>query len=449
MRLTESLSVFGAFARTRWGYRFADRDSLLAWQRAQLERFLLRQLTRAPFYRHYQGEGLAALPIIDKSITLDRFSDFNTHGVTLREATEVALKAEEARDFSQTLRTRAGRELTVGLSSGTQGTRGVFIASPKERALWAGILLARTLDGPLLRDLVLRSQPLRVAFFLRANSKLYGTLGSKRLDFRFFDLHAGVERHQSTLKEFSPDVLVAPASVLAWIADHIGDMHHLRKVIAVAEVLEPDDEERIAQAFNLPVHQLYQCTEGFLAYTCEHGALHLNEEFVHIEPEWLDASQTRFQPIITDFTRNTQLFVRHRLTDVLTVLPGSCPCGRHTRRLAEVAGRMDDVLWLPSQVDQRLMPLFPDIVRHAIVRQREAHPDYRLYQQGDTFDLAVEGNSASEFDAMARAVNLTVERLGMKAPYWRQVSMPTSSAMIKRRRITCASRPELMETSGA
>ncbi|MCZ2498600.1 adenylate synthase [Xylophilus sp. Kf1] len=439
---SESLVLLSAFARTRWGYRFADRDRLEAWQHRRLARFLARQLPRAPFYRDHPGAALAALPIVDKATLLARFADLNTHGVTLAQATAVALAAEASRDFTPLLGSGGGDTgLTVGLSSGTQGARGVFLASARERALWAGILLARTLDGALLHDLVRRPAPLRVAFFLRADSRLYATLASRRLDLRFFDLHAGVEAQLPALRAFAPDVLVAPASVLAWIADHAGALPPPRKVISVAEVLEPDDERRIASAFGLPVHQLYQCTEGFLGYTCEHGALHLNEEFVHVEPEWLDDARTRFQPIVTDFTRSAQLFVRHRLTDVLTVLPGACACGRHTRRLAGITGRMDDVLWLPHRDGSRLVALFPDIVRHAIVRQSQTHPDYRLSQRGETFELAVEGGETAAFQAIAAAVDQTVLRLGMAAPRWRQVPLPAASAMAKRRRIACLLKP--------
>ncbi|UXH77798.1 F390 synthetase-related protein [Roseateles amylovorans] len=451
MRASEALTLLSAFARARWGYRFADRDQLEAWQRRQVARFLSRQLPRAPFYRDYRNAPLAALPIVDKATLLARFADLNTQGVTLAQATAFALAAEASRDFSHALPHSGGdaglADLTVGLSSGTQGTRGVFLASSRERTLWAGILLARTLDGPLLHDLVLRRTPLRVAFFLRANSKLYGTLGSRRLDFRFFDLHAGVEAHLAALRGFAPEVLVAPASVLAWLADNAGAMPTPRKVISVAEVLEPDDERRITQAFGLPVHQLYQCTEGFLGYTCEHGALHLNEEFVYVEPEWLDAERTRFQPLVTDFTRSAQLFVRHRLTDVLTVLPGECGCGRPTRRLASIAGRMDDVLWLPHRDGTRLVALFPDIVRHAIVRRHEAHPDYRLSQQGDTLELAVEGGEAAAYEAIVDAVNETIQRLGMATPSWRQVPMPAASGMAKRRRIRCVAKPVMPHRS--
>jgi phenylacetate-coenzyme A ligase PaaK-like adenylate-forming protein len=67
-------------------------------------------------------------------------------------------------------------------------------------------------------------------------------------------------------------------------------------VISVAEVLEDSDREAVRAAFGVPTHQLYQATEGFLGYTCEHGTLHLNESFVHIEPDWLDAPTPASSP---------------------------------------------------------------------------------------------------------------------------------------------------------
>ena len=60
-------------------------------------------------------------------------------------------------------------------------------------------------------------------------------------------------------------------------------------------VTEAQDRALIVQAFGA-VHEIYQATEGFLASTCEHGVLHLNEEYVHVEPQWLDREQRRFVP---------------------------------------------------------------------------------------------------------------------------------------------------------
>jgi hypothetical protein len=57
------------------------------------------------------------------------------------------------------------------------------------------------------------------------------------------------------------------------------------------------------------------------------------------------------------------------------------------------------------------------------------------------FELAVEGGEAAAYQAIVGAVNETIQRLGMRAPLWRQVSMPAASGMAKRRRISCRFKP--------
>lgn len=439
MNFADFARMVSAFASTRYCLRFDDRASFERWQTRRIDAFLRTQLKRASFYRDYLCRELAALPVVDKAFTLQRFAAFNTHGIAL----ETALAAARASEQAGVLPPQFDPNLTSGLSSGTSGRPGVFLASASERATWAGIMLARTLDRDLLTLLATRAKPLRVAFFLRANSSLYTTLRSHRIDFRFFNLQAGAHTHIDTLTGFAPEVLVAPASVLGWLAtETVSERLRIapRKVISVAEVLEPDDETLIRDAWRKPVHQLYQCTEGFLGYTCSQGTLHLNEEFVHVEPEWLDDARTRFVPVITDFTRRTQLIVRYRLDDILRVRTAPCPCGRVTLALAAIDGRLDDVLWLPSRMDARLLPLFPDSVRRAIAACGASVDDYSLVQHGRALSLGVQG-SDSAFASIKHALDNLVASQGMRSLPWRRTALDTRAPTAKRRRIVCATKP--------
>ena len=214
MRPADLVRFIAAFARTRWGLRLRDRAALARWQNRRLAQWMRTTLRSAAFYRDFTGDDLASLPIVDKAITLAQFAAFNTHGISLDDATHAAFAAEQMCDEP------AGFQpgLTAGLSSGTQGPRGVFLASSSQRATWAGILLARTLDRALLKDILIRPEPLLFFFFVRANSSIYTTLQSRRIDFRFFDLRHGAFAHLEPVSQFRPDVLVAPASVLAWLA---------------------------------------------------------------------------------------------------------------------------------------------------------------------------------------------------------------------------------------
>ena len=432
MRAADTGRLVASFARARWGTRFRDRAALERWQRVRIARFMRTVLPDAPFYRAMANDDLAALPVVDKRTMLGDFAAFNTRGITLA----TALAAAEAAERSGPRVPGFDPSLAAGLSSGTQGPRGVFLASPVERATWAGILLARTLNDGLLKTVLTRRAPLRVAFFLRANSALYTTLASRRIDFRFFDLHAGIELHAVPLAAFAPDVLVAPASVLAWLA--ATSPVRPRRVISVAEVLEDDDRATITAAFGTTVHQIYQGLEGFLGYTCEHGTLHLNEEFVHVEPEWLDAERTRFSPIVTDFTRRTQMVVRYRLDDVLRVGHDACRCGRVSRTLAAIDGRVDDILWFEAR--DGLAPLFPDALRHGIARCAVDHGDYRIEQQGRELRLSIAGGDAA-FVALTAAIDRLVVAQRMKPWPWRRFVAAPRGSDRKRRRIVCSDRP--------
>lgn len=432
-----------AFARARWGPHPTSRDALLRRQERSLARFLARTLPKAPFYRPYAGRPLEALPIIDKAQMLTDFAAFNTVGVTLDQALAVALEAERSRDFRPTLLAH-GDELTVGLSSGTSGTRGVFLVSAAERARWAGLLLGRLLARESLRQVLhpLRP-PLLIAFFLRANSNLYTTLGSKRIDFQFYDLWSPWEEHLRRLHSHPPDVVVAPASVLKKLTEggeKAKGVPNLapRQVVSVAEVLEAEDERAIVAAWGVPVQQVYQATEGFLGASCSAGRVHLNEEQVFFEMEWLDAERRRFVPIVTDFSRTTQLVVRYRLDDVLRLAEGPCPCGRPTLSLEAIEGRADEVLE-GLALDGRPVSVFPDLVRNAMSRV-EGLADYRLVQEGDRWRVATPSHGTAA--GVEREIAALADRLGIHRPAvafepWSDVPLGE-----KRRRIRRAGRED-------
>ena len=60
---------------------------------------------------------------------------------------------------------------------------------------------------------------------------------------------------------------------------------------SVAEVLDPLDRLLVEQAFGARVEQIYQSTEGFLAATCAHGSLHIQEDIMAIQEEPLPSEQ--------------------------------------------------------------------------------------------------------------------------------------------------------------
>lgn len=404
--MPEVLSIIRHFIAARWTRRFSSRARLLNWQRKRLNTFLQRLVEEVPYYRGL-APVLEALPVMDKASMREHFMTLNRHGILLQMAEEVALEAETQRDFSTVL----PGGVTVGLSSGTSGKRGVFLVSPEERAQWAGMVLGKLLSGESLRRVLsFWRPPLRIAFFLRADSNLYRTVASRRIDFRFYDLLRPLGDLAHDLEAQRPHILIAPASVLAELAKiEVLDVDP-KQVISVAEVLDHRDEEWVRSRFRVKPGQIYQATEGFLACTCSEGRLHLNEEILHIEPQWLDEGRTKFHPLVTDFSRSAQAFVRYRLDDVLVVDERECPCGNPALTLARIEGRADEILRFPG-------PVFPDAIRQALYTM-PATPDlYRLEQHGMELRIFLKNSSPELESAVRGAMQALFRNLGLAIPH--------------------------------
>jgi putative adenylate-forming enzyme len=376
---------------------FRQREALERFQQRKWQRFRKKILTHSPFYQELaQREAdLADFPLINKTAFMANFDQINTLGIQREEAMQVALQAEMERDFSPEL-----KGATVGLSTGTSGTRGLFLVSATERAQWTAMVLRRVVPIRLFKRQ-------KVAFFLRANSNLYSSVQSASLEFRFFDIFQPIEKLLQDLTDFQAHILAAQPSILSAIAEAqlTGNINiQPQLLISFAEVLNDADKQFIQKTFPAPLREVYQCTEGFLAVTCAHGTLHLNEDIAIFEKKYLDES--RFIPIITDFTRSSQPIVRYELNDVLVEKKEPCPCGSCFTALERIEGREDDILVFPG-ADGELIKVFPDLICRVIARSTERFRAYRLRQVG-ALELQLELESEN-FQAVSTTVSSALQ----------------------------------------
>ncbi len=381
---------------------------------------------------------------MSKHAVRENFQQLNRYQISLQDAQHLALQGERSRDFSAAL----PNGISAGLSSGTSGQRGIFLVSPEEQNRWAGTIIAKVLSSRLVYQLLNPfAPPLRAMLLLRSNSNLYAATTNRRLKFHYGDLTLSIEQIIRQMNDINPDILVAPSSVLRHLAFHAlsGSVRiSPRQVISAAEVLESDDRAIITSAWHVEPGELYQCTEGFLGCSCEAGRLHLNEEMVHVEPEWLDEEKTRFTPLITDFTRRTQAFVRYRLDDILVNDPTPCPCGRITRVLKSIEGRHDDVLWLTSRTDDStITPIFPDLIRRAFMLAISDISDYYVRQTGDEWQVAIEKENlpANIVLSLQQQIHALATGAGCKPPAITLEAWTEPTLIEKRRRIQCLMKP--------
>lgn len=375
--------------------RLKTRADVEAWRNARMARFLARVVPKVAAYRDVRASVLADLPVMDKAALMGAFERYNRAGVT----------ADEARAAFA----GSGRigKLSVGASTGTSGNRGFYLISDRERFTWLGVMLAKALPD------VARTRH-RVAIVLPANSRLYDAANeSGRLALKFFDLRQGIDAVLPEVARFGPTVIVAPPKVLVELAKANLPLAP-RKLFSAAEVLDPLDRGVIEAQFGLTLGQIYMATEGLFAVSCDHGGLHLCEDYVAFE--WERADGDLVAPVVTDFTRTTQVMARYRMNDLLRLEHRSCACGSPLQLVAEVAGRMDDVFLLPRKDGAGTMMVTPDVLRNAVVGADAGVTDFRIVQtERGRVEVKLPLEMAGSLPAVTAGLQALFVRLGVVA----------------------------------
>jgi len=366
---------------------------LIVLKRYNLFRFN-RNRMKSPFYATFKS--FEDFPIGNKSLFMSQFNQINIYGIQKEKAFQIGQDAEKGLRRNSMI-----GSITVGLSSGSTGNRGIFLVNEKERAQWVASVLFRVIG--------LSKSQRTVAFFLRANSELYESVRSKILKFNYYNIFDPLDQHWQNLRTTKPDIIVAQPSVLIRLIE-ISNIEFLpwkvQKVISVAEVLTMEDSKRIQVWSGTTIDQVYQCTEGFLAHSCENGKMHWNNDSILLEKAWLN--KTQYKPIITDLKRSTQPIIRYEMNDIIT--EGKCDCGLKSDVIQSIDGRSDDVFeWINNKTK---VVLFPDFIRRTIVFSHPEIIDYTIVKNNKHLELWIDGPEHA-FDAARNALHKLLKTKGI------------------------------------
>ena len=357
--------IMSTFIKIRYFNKWTSRNELLEYQEKQVKKHLKFLKEKSPYFKNHN---ITEDFTMDKAFMMENFDELNTLGVKRDVAMEIALNSEKTRNFNQKY-----KDISVGLSSGTSGHRGMFLTTPEEQGIWAGTILAKMLPK---KDIFGH----KIAFFLRADNDLYKTVNSFLISLEYFDTFKDIDGHIERLNKYQPTMIVAPPSLLLVLAKKIeegGLKVSVKRIISVAEILEKSDEEYMKKQFNQKIiHQIYQATEGFLACTCEYGHLHLNEDLIKFDKKYID--EKRFYPIITDFRRTSQPFVKYYLNDILVESEEVCECGSVLQRIEKIEGRSDDIFKFTNKTGKEIV-VFPDFIRRTILFVENIR-EYQVFQ---------------------------------------------------------------------
>lgn len=374
-----------------------SRQAITVFQEKKLTKFSKRTLSKSGFYaKYFEGNSFhwSSVPEISRTEFMDHFDEINTLSISKTEAMRVALSSEASRNFKPEI-----NGITVGLSTGTSGKRGLFLISEDERALWTALVMRRVIKPKFFRKQ-------KVAFFLRANSNLYSSVASSLFAFEYFDIFKPFDELLVKLNGYQPSILAAQPCILADIAmaqkNNKISINPIQ-IISFAEVLHDADKDFIEKVFNVKITEVYQCTEGFLGVSCIQGTMHLNEDFIKVEKEWID--EEKFYPIITDFSRRSQPVVKYKMNDILQICKTPCNCGSPLLAIQKIIGRDDDILIFGKT------KIYPDLIARRIAQRTDAFHKYTIIQTNNNcLDIGIECN-AFDFEAIKKSFTIALHTL--------------------------------------
>jgi putative adenylate-forming enzyme len=358
-----------------WWTRSAGRAAIDAASCSRLDALVQFARERSPFYRDaYRGLparrlDAAELPVVTKATLMARFDDWAT-------APEIKLRAVLAflADRKQIGERFLGRYI-IWKSSGSTGEPGIYVQDRDALATFDA-LMAVHMDPA--RYAAQHSWPLFVrggrAALIAATGDHFASIASWQrlcqsspwMAARGFSILDPLPRLVAELNAYQPVFLASYPTMLALLAEE--RMAGRLKINPVnlwsgGECLLPGTRAAIERAFGCRVVNEYGASECMsIAYGCREGWLHVNADWVVLEPVDDDyrptpAGEPSRTVLLTNLANRVQPIIRYDLGDSIVVKPEPCACGSPLPAI-QVQGRHDDVVSLIAP-DGRIVRLLP------------------------------------------------------------------------------------------
>jgi putative adenylate-forming enzyme len=344
--------------RTQTSHEYGLRAQLVEHQQQRLQTLVRHAATHSPYYRRRLAEAgirsdkpvqLTRLPVLDKSLMMEHFDQLVCDPRLRRDE----LQGQVARMTRDQLYLNRYRLM---VTSGSCGRPGLFVYDAAGwRAIAAGVVRASKWAG--LRPTLPRQ---RMAFVGGASPahisrQLTATMAIGVHRILALPGTLPLPRLVQALNQFQPTYLSAYPSMALWLADEqrAGRLHlSPRILITIAELRTPEMTQRLVDAFGVRPFDVYGSSEGLFGSECEHHhGIHLFEgttmvENVDADGQPVPAGQPGARLLVTNLYNRVQPLIRLEITDVVTIDPEPCPCGRGLVRARTIHGRSDDILSL-------------------------------------------------------------------------------------------------------
>jgi phenylacetate-CoA ligase len=182
---------------------------------------------------------------------------------------------------------------------------------------------------------------------------------------------------------------------------------------------------RLQDAFGVHPFNAYGCTEGLWGSECEHHqGIHLFEDATlveNVDPDGqpVPAGQPGARLLVTNLYNRVQPLLRLEVTDLVTLDPDPCRCGRVLVRASAIHGRSDDVLSLPAR-DGGRVGVHP--LQFALLTRDPQVREFQVVQDGPVLRLLIVPGQAATASKdpletrLGQAIAQQLLGLGVQAP---------------------------------
>ncbi len=398
-------------------------------QQSRLCMLLAAAQQDSKFYReHLKGvvpglSPLSTLPPVSRHALMAHFDDW---------VTDPQLKLSELCAFTSDPE-RIGQaylgEYLVWESSGTSHEPGIFVQNARTMAVYDALeVVRRSAPRPLQRWFDPLALAERIAFVGVTSGHFASVVSMCRMRelnpwltpfMRSFSILQPTRSLVAALNAFAPTVIATYPTVAAALADEAGHgtLHIApREVWTGGETLSTAGRQRLQRTFGCAVRNSYGASEFMaIAWECERGCLHLNADWVILEPvdelgQAMPAGELSYSSLLTNLANYVQPLIRYELGDQVLLHQERCGCGS-SLPVIEVQGRRDEGLVMAGRNGQpvTLLPL----ALSTVLEDEAGVFDYHLRQCDDhTLLLQLPLQGADGEQALARC-RLELEKFAM------------------------------------
>jgi putative adenylate-forming enzyme len=394
-RIQDAMRAYGAWcemkAREGW-----SREQLREYQSRQLALLVRHACERSPFYRElYKGIDLEApvrlqdLPIVSKKVLMENFD---------RVVTDPKVDLASLYSHIDSIREDVlyAGQYRVLTTAGTSGFKGVFLY---DDLTWSTLLAAVMRVGSFMGLSPLR--PLRITA-IGGTSPVH--LSVRRAEAMNFGLHKvqrlvvtdPVEQLVAAMNSFQPHYIHAYPSIATLLAEEQleGRLNIQPEFLLTgAELVTERMRGTIREAWGITPFESYSSTEGMLAAECGcHRGLHIFEdlliaEVVDAEYRPVPDGTPGAKILLTNFFQYSEPLIRYEISDMITIDPEPCACGRPFRLIKAISGRLDDVFYLEG-LSGESVPFHP-MNFHFFLTTFPGIKEYRVILDDDGITVAV------------------------------------------------------------